>query len=65
MVWTANRNVRTEISSVRTARQNLRSFRIGFQTRKQLPIQTPKAAVRTYMPETPILTRIKACKAYK
>jgi len=48
----------SEISSVRTACQNSRSFEIGFQTQKQL-------TVRTRVPETPILTRIRTCKAYK
>jgi hypothetical protein len=40
------------------ALQNSRSFEIPFQTRKQL-------TDRTRMPETPILTRIRTCKAYK
>jgi len=40
-------------------------FRIAFQTRKQLPIQTPKATVRMRVPETPFFTRIRASKAYK
>jgi len=40
-------------------------FRIAFQTLKQLPVQTPKSAIRTRVPKTPILTRIRASKAYK
>jgi hypothetical protein len=66
MVPTANRIIRTETSSVRTA---LRKFEkkiiIAFRTQKQLPFQTPKATIQTHVPETPILTRIMASKAYK
>jgi hypothetical protein len=54
-----------ERSSIRTACQNLRSFRIAFQTRKQLTFRMPKSAVLTRVPETQILTRLRTYKAYK
>jgi hypothetical protein len=71
MVRTANRivwaaPVRTETSNVWTAPPKIREFfRIAFRTRKQLPVRTAKDTVRTYMPETPFLTGIRASKAYK
>jgi hypothetical protein len=71
MVQTANKNVRTAhhpdgktVASERPAK--IRDvFRIAFQTRKQLTVRTPKSVVRTRVPETPILTKIRSSKAYK
>jgi hypothetical protein len=71
MVWTANRIIRTghrqdgNIKRSDGPAKIREIFRIVFQTLKQLPIRTPKAAVRTRVLETPILTRIRASKAYK
>jgi hypothetical protein len=64
MVWMANRNVRMahlqdgKIVASEWLAKIQEFFKIDFQTRKQLPI-------RTRMPETLILTRIRAYKAYK
>jgi hypothetical protein len=66
MVRTAIRIVWTEALSVRTTPTKIREFfKIAFWTQKQLPVQTAKATVRTRVPETPFLTRIRASKAYK
>jgi hypothetical protein len=65
----ANRNVRTallpngKIVAFGPPAKIREIFRIAFQI--QLPVRTPKAAVRTRIPETPILTRIRVSKAYK
>jgi hypothetical protein len=62
-VWTAQ-SLDGKIKPL-DALQNSRSFGIPFQTRKQLTVRTPKTVVQTRVPETPILTRIRTCKAYK
>jgi hypothetical protein len=71
MVWTANRifqkgnrqdgNIKRSdgLAKIREF------FRIAFQTLKQLPVRMPKSAIWTHVPDTLILTRIRASKAYK
>jgi len=58
--------VRMAIRIVQTTPAKIQDFfRIAFQTRKQLPVWTAKATVRTRVPETPFFTRSRASKAYK
>jgi hypothetical protein len=71
MVWKANRNFQMAyhpdgkiVASGRPTKIR-EVFRIAFQTWKQLPVRTPKAAVWMHVPKTPILTRIRASKVYK
>jgi hypothetical protein len=69
MVQMANRNLQTallpngKIVASGPPAKIREIFRIAFQI--QLPVRTPKATVWTRVPETPILTRIWASKAYK
>jgi hypothetical protein len=71
MVRTANRNVRTAhlpdrkiVASGRLAKIREIS-ELLFRHRNSCPSRTPKSAVWTRVPETPILTRIRDSKAYK
>jgi hypothetical protein len=71
MVRTANKNIQTahdpdgKILASGLLAQIQEIFRITFQTRKELPVWMPKAAVQTRVPGTPILTTIRTSKAYK
>jgi hypothetical protein len=71
MVRTANTNVQTtlhldgKIVASGQPCQNSRIFQNCFSDTETVAVRTPMAIVRTHVPKTPIMTRIRASKAYK